>query len=111
MATVRIIDMECSVPRGATDEHEAASAPPRAPEAGRADRPAGEDHRPDTDLDAFMEMLAKVGVERALPFGVDNDEMSALLRAYPGRFIGLARISAFKGMGGVRELERRVREE
>jgi len=127
MATVRIIDMECSVPRGATDENEAASAPPRAPEAGREDRPAGygmanygrifrarragEDHRPDTDLDAFMEMLAKVGVERALPFGVDNDEMSALLRAYPGRFIGLARISAFKGMGGVRELERRVREE
>src|SRR5215471_16453732 len=85
MATVRIIDMECSVPRGATDENEAASAPPRAPEAGREDRPAGygmanygrifrarragEDHRPDTDLDAFM------------------------------------------GMGGVRELERRVREE
>ena len=58
-----------------------------------------------------MEMLGKLGVERALPFGVDNDEIAELLRRYPGRILGLARISAFKGMSGVRELERRVRDE
>ena len=56
-------------------------------------------------------MLGKLGVERALPFGVDNDEMAELLRRYPSRILGLARISAFKGMSGVRELERRVRDE
>jgi predicted TIM-barrel fold metal-dependent hydrolase len=56
-------------------------------------------------------MLGVLGVERALPFGVDNDEMAQLLRRYPGRILGLARISALKGMGGVRELESRIRAE
>jgi predicted TIM-barrel fold metal-dependent hydrolase len=50
-------------------------------------------------------------VVRSVPFGTTNDELSALLRDYPNRFIGLARISGLIGMKGVRELERRVREE
>jgi len=33
------------------------------------------------------------------------------MRDFPGRFIGLARISGLNGMRGVRELERRVREQ
>ena len=121
----RIIDMECSVPHAA-EKPEPTTAEPAAP-PGEPARPAGygmanygrifrarregEDHRPSVDLDAYVEMLAKIGVVRALPFGTTNDEVSELLRRYPDRFIGLARISAFTGMTGVRELERRVREE
>ena len=48
---------------------------------------------------------------RAVPFGVSNDEAAELLRQYPDRFIGLARISGLHGMRGVRELEQRVREQ
>ena len=118
----RIIDMECSVPY-AEDKPESASAAP----AAEPERPAGygmanygrifrarregEDHRPAMDLDAYVEMLARIGVVRALPFGTTNDEVANLLRRYPDRFIGLARISAFTGMAGVRELERRVKDE
>jgi len=126
---VRIIDMECSVPRRAMSEAEPvpSTAESGATRGGDASRPAGYgmanygrifrsrreggDHRPATDLDAYVEMLAKLGVERAVPFGVTNDETSELLRAYPDRFLGLARISSLTGMSGVRELERRVREE
>jgi predicted TIM-barrel fold metal-dependent hydrolase len=56
-------------------------------------------------------MLDQVGVVRAVPFGTSNDEVAELLCDYPDRFIGLARISGLLGMRGVRELERRVREE
>jgi predicted TIM-barrel fold metal-dependent hydrolase len=74
-------------------------------------RREGEDHRPAMELGAYVDMLAALGVERAVPFGVSNDETAELLRSYPDRFLGLARISAFKGMDGVRELERRVRDQ
>jgi predicted TIM-barrel fold metal-dependent hydrolase len=125
---MRVIDMECSVPERARD----AGAPPAggAPAATpgvAAKRPAGYgmanyerifrsrreggDTRPAMDLRTYVELLARVGIVRALPFGTTNDEVAALLREYPDRFIGLARISGLQGMGGVRELERRVREE
>jgi len=123
----RIIDMEVSVPRFDVGDSQAHTEPGRGAPAVDTERPAGygmanyarifkgrqegADHRPASELDTFMEMLGKLGVERALPFGVDNDEIAELLRRYPGRILGLARISAFKGMGGVRELERRVRDE
>jgi predicted TIM-barrel fold metal-dependent hydrolase len=123
----RIIDMEVSVPHFDVGDDQAHTEPGRGAPAVDTGRPAGygmanyarifkarqegADHRPASELDTFMEMLAKVGVERALPFGVDNDEIAALLRRFPGRILGLARISAFKGMAGVRELERRVRDE
>ncbi len=124
---VRIIDMEVSVPHFDLGGGQVADSPPSYAASGDPDRPAGyglanygrifhsrqegEDHRPKVELDAYVEMLAKLGVERALPFGVSNDETAELLRRYPSRFVGLARISAFKGMTGVRELERRVRDE
>src|SRR6266446_3197448 len=121
---LKIIDMECSVPYGA--EHEktaAAAAPPAAagqPGYGMANygrifrsRSEGNDPRPKTDLDAYMKHLAGLGIVRSVPFGVSNEEATALLRRYPGRFLGLARISVntHRGMAGVRELERLVRDE
>jgi len=124
---VRIIDMECSVPRRA--EGEASPAPASTTGAGDAGQPAaygmgnygrifrsrreGADHRPGIGLDTYVDMLAKLGIVRSVPFGVTNEETAALLRRYPDRFLGLARISinAFKGMSGVRELEHLVRDE
>jgi hypothetical protein len=76
-------------------------------------RREGADHRPDMSLDAYVDELAKLGIVRSVPFGVTNEEQTAVLRRYPDRFIGLARISIsqFKGMTGVRELERLVRDD
>jgi hypothetical protein len=115
---VRIIDMECNVPRQA-------DADPATSE-GAAERPAGYgmanyrrifrsrrdgDDSPKMAMDAFVDRLKTLGIERAMPFGVSNDEIAELLRTYPDRFLGLARISCLKGMSGVRELEHRVRQE
>jgi predicted TIM-barrel fold metal-dependent hydrolase len=58
-----------------------------------------------------VDLLERAGIVRAVPFGTTNDEVAELRRDYPGLFIGLARISAYDGMRGVRELERRVREQ
>lgn len=121
---MRVIDMECSVPR----RPPAAAAPTEpAPAAPSAERPAGYgmanyerifrsrreggDPRPDTELDDYLKMLDRLGIVRSVPFGASNDEVAELLRDYPDRFIGLARISGLHGMSGVRELERRVREQ
>jgi predicted TIM-barrel fold metal-dependent hydrolase len=121
---VRIIDMECSVPYGVNAESK-----PEKPEKAAAEgqpgygmanygrifraRREGGDHRPAEDLDAYMKHLATVGIVRSVPFGLPNAETAALMKRFPGRFIGLARISINEhhGMAGVRELERLVREE
>ena len=123
---MRVIDMECNVPRRATDAAAATaepaparSAPPERPAGyGMANyerifrsRAAGRDPRPDTEIEEYLKVLDRVGVVRSVPFGASNDEVAELLRDYPGRFIGLARISGLHPMGGVRELERRVREQ
>jgi uncharacterized protein len=125
---VRIIDMECSIPRGASEMESTAPEPARAAAGGPAQpagygmanygrifrsRREGGDTRPDVDMDDYVKKLARLGIVRSVPFGVSNEETTALLRRYPDRFLGLARISinAFKGMTGVRELERLVREE
>jgi len=124
---MRVIDMECSVPKvaGGGGEAPAASAPTAAP--GAAERPAGYgmanyerifrsrqaggDPRPNTELSAYVKLLERVGIVRAVPFGSSNDEVAELLADYPDRFLGLARISGLHGMRGVRELELRVREQ
>ena len=123
---LKIIDMECSVPYGAEHEKSAAAAAvPAQPAAGQPgygmanygrifrSRSEGNDPRPKTDLDAYVKHLAGLGIVRSVPFGVSNEEATALLRRYPGRFLGLARISVntHRGMAGVRELERLVRDE
>ena len=126
---MRVIDMECSVPKHTAGNGAAPApgAPAAAPSAPAIERPAGYgmanyerifrsrqdsgDTRPATELSAYVEMLARAGIVRAVPFGTGNDEVAELLRDYPDRFIGLARISGLHGMRGVRELERRVREQ
>ena len=121
---VRIIDMECSIPRTEASQPEPGhdQAPTAAQPAGYGmanysrifkSRREGADHRPDMSLDAYVDALGKLGIVRSIPFGITNEEQTAILRRYPDRFIGLARISInqFKGMTGVRELERLVREE
>ena len=119
---VRIIDMECNVPRQAPGEAEPGQATPES----ASERPAGYgmanygrifrsrregDDSPKMAIDAFVDRLSTLGIERAVPFGISNDEIAALLRTYPERFLGLARISCLQGMRGVRELEQRVRQE
>ena len=119
---VRIIDMECNVPRQAPGEAEPGLATP----GSASERPAGYgmanygrifrsrragDDSPKMAMDAFVDRLSTLGIERAVPFGISNDEIAVLLRTYPDRFLGLARISCLQGMSGVRELEHRVRQE
>jgi len=58
-----------------------------------------------------MSSCSSARASRAVRFGTTNDEMADLVRDYPDRFIGLPPISAHDGMRGVRELERRVREQ
>jgi predicted TIM-barrel fold metal-dependent hydrolase len=122
---MRVIDMECSVPRRTPGTAAAPAAP--APAAPAAERPAGYgmanyerifrsrreggDPRPDAEMKDYLQMLDRLGIVRSVPFGASNDEVAELLRDYPDRFIGLARISGLHGMSGVRELERRVREQ
>ena len=127
----RIIDMECSVPYGANAVAKAAEPKSAEPEPAAAGAPAqpgygmanygrifrsrreGADHRPAGDLDAYMKHIATLGIVRSVPFGLPNSETTELMRRFPGRFIGLARISILehKGLSGVRELERLVRDE
>ncbi len=113
--------MECSVPKRAADGE------PRPATPAAAERPAGYgmanyerifrsrqgggDARPTSEVSAYVDLLERVGIVRAVPFGASNDEIAELLRDYPDRFIGLARISGLDVMRGVRELERRVREQ
>ena len=117
---MRVIDMECNVPKA--EEAEAAPADTASGERpagyGMANygrifrsRAEGGDPRPRTDLDAFVKMLDQAGIVRSVPFGTSNDEVAELLRLYPDRFIGLARISGLHPMAGVRELEHRVRDQ
>src|SRR5215475_3480610 len=111
---VRIIDMECSVPYGVNAESKAAK-PEKAggdsaqPGYGMANygrifraRREGADHRPAEDLDAYMKHLATVGIVRSVPFGLPNSETAVLMGRFPGRFLGLARISIneHRGMAG-----------
>ena len=126
---VRIIDMECTVPKsggegegGSTGAYGSGGNAP----AGALEQPKGYGManysrifkgraegktQAQVALDEYVAMLGRVGVERAVPFGTSNAEAAELVRAYPDRFIGLARMSAHDGMRAVRELERLVREE
>lgn len=97
---VRIIDLECSLPRRETDPPESAPAEAAAPDAehtaprsgygianyGRIfrSRAEGDNRGPAMPMDAYMDKLASVGIEQAIPFGASNEETIELLRAYPG---------------------------
>src|SRR5215208_2449757 len=114
---MRIIDMECNIPKrdgGETPDAEDTTSD-RPAGYGMANygrifraRQEGGEARRASELADYVKELERVGVVRAVPFGANNDEVAELLQAYPDRFIGLARISGLHGMRGVRELERRV---
>src|SRR5688500_13820033 len=116
---MRVIDMECNVPKRAAAEAPAPPPPTAArPGHGMANYaricrrpPQAGAPRPSTELAEYVKLLDRVGGVRAVPFGASNDEVAEVLRQYPDRFIGLARISGLIGMRGVRELEQRVREQ
>jgi len=123
--SMRIIDMECSIP--ALEE---AAPPPADPEPdlqpdseeregygmanyGRIFRSRAEDapQAPPLAVSDYVANIAGLGIEKAVPFGISNDQQADLIRDFPGQFLGLARISAWRGMAGVRELETRIREQ
>ncbi|MCZ6876393.1 MAG: amidohydrolase family protein [bacterium] len=130
---VRIIDLECSLPRRANDPSgsggaEAAdlNADATAPRSAVQQRPGygmanygrifrsrvdGDNRAAAMPMDDYVKKLAGLGIEKAIPFGASNEETTELLRTYPGRFLGLARLSPMRGMAGVRDLERLIREE
>ena len=74
---VRIIDMECNMPRQARGEAEPAPGHAGAPRSGQRgygmanygrifrSRSEGDDPRPDAELDAFVELLAALGASSA----------------------------------------------
>src|SRR4029450_854792 len=101
---VRIIDMECSIPKTEVSQPEPGhdQEPTAAQPAGYGmgnyhrifrSRREGADHRPDMGLDAYVAKLGKLGIVRSVPFGITNDEETALLRRYAERFIQLAHIT------------------
>jgi predicted TIM-barrel fold metal-dependent hydrolase len=60
--------------------------------------------------DEFVALMDRAGVERGVFRAASNEETVRIVRAYPDRFIGLAYLSPYDGMRGVRELERLVKE-
>src|SRR5439155_615615 len=89
---MRVIDMECSVPKLATGDDDTPAASATSPGASAAQRPAGYgmanyegifrsrrdggDTRPDTKLSAWVDLLERAGIVRALPFGASNDQVA-----------------------------------
>lgn len=81
-------------------------APPKDPAAiaAAAAKPKG------MSIEAFLAEMDAAGVEMGVLTRVPNQLLAELLAKYPKRFLGLASISPFDGMRGVREFERLVRE-
>ncbi len=68
-------------------------------------------------VEAFVEQLNKMGVEKAVIFNLDeetpsgiaglpNDYYAEIVRQFPNKFIGFAGIDPLKGMDAVREIRR-----
>jgi predicted TIM-barrel fold metal-dependent hydrolase len=117
---MKVIDMECSLPKRTAAGPPSATAETSGRPAGYGmanygrifrSREGGGDARPVSELEAFVETLDRAGIVRAVPFGASNDEVAEVLARHPDRFIGLARVSGLDVMRGVRELEHRVREQ
>ena len=58
----------------------------------------------------FVKMMEEAGVQTGVVGRVPNEVLGEIIRAHPGRFIGMASISPFDGMRGVRAFEHAVRE-
>lgn len=59
----------------------------------------------------FVAKMDRAGIEKGVLLDSPNATMVEAVRAFPGRFIGLALLSPYDGMRAVRELERLVRED
>jgi predicted TIM-barrel fold metal-dependent hydrolase len=124
---MKVIDLELMVPGHTHEGNEQRMGPvspnrlPPAPGHGfanyanifrtkpaRADAPRAHAQTALHDLVAAMD---RAGVERGLFRAESNAATAEIVRQYPDRFIGMAYISPFDGMAGVRELERLVKEE
>ena len=100
---VRIIDMECNVPRQATSEAVPASTGDTSVDSGaqtadrESERPAGygmanygrifRSRREGSDssmmeMDAYVDMLGKLGVERAIPIGISNENIADIINRH-----------------------------
>lgn len=62
------------------------------------------------ELTEIVQEMDQAGVERAVPLSIDNADIANAIDAFPQHFLGLAYISPFDGMRGVRELEFLIRE-
>lgn len=76
----------------------------------KPEKPAGKPKKPGLSMDDFVAELDREGVEVSVLGRLDNYQLADILRTYPKRFFGLASISPFDGMRGVREFEKLVRE-
>ncbi len=113
------IDIVCNlftpeeVARGQTGLDEAFKAQVRMPE----------DMRGGVTIDRYLGKMDRAGIERSLliavragdinvrgSFEIPYERVNEICRRHPARFSGLAGIDPFRGMQGLRDLERAVRE-
>lgn len=125
---MKVIDLECMLPAaedGTPRSHEgneqrigpvSPNRLPPAPGYGFANyatifRSKDGSAVPRMSIADFVALMGRAGVERGLFRGATNAGTVEVVRAFPDRFIGMAYVSPFDGMRGVRELERLVKEE
>jgi predicted TIM-barrel fold metal-dependent hydrolase len=78
---------------------------------GRAPQPEGAPRvTTGMSLDEFVARMDDAGVVTGVVGRVANEELGRIVKRYPGRFLGLASISPFDGMRGVRAFEHAVRD-
>lgn len=127
----KVFDFECDLPRdenGRSRKFETSTLYPGYGDPERMEPPSGYGFanydnifrrgNPDAgskkaagmSMDAFVSQLDEAGVETGVVGRVRNEELARIVKAYPGRFRGMASISPFDGMRGVREFERCIRE-
>ncbi len=119
---MKVIDLELMVPGHTHEGNEQRIGPvspnrlPPAPGHGFANyanifRTKDETPKVQMSLPDLVAAMDKAGVTRGLFRAESNAATAAIVRHDPDRFIGMAYISPFDGMPGVRELERLVRDE
>lgn len=126
---MRVIDLECELPRalGSSDDSHILVSRPKLGR-GESDDAQGlanygrifasrehllsgvDSEAKHKSLPEILLEMDKAGIEKAVPLSTDNGDIADALHAYPGRFLGMAYVSPFDGMRGVRELEFLVRE-
>ena len=128
----KVIDLECDLPPDETGKPRKFGTEALAPGFGDPERldplpgygfenyerifphrkapPEGALRPKGMSLADFVKSMDEAGIETGVVGRVANRELATIVRTYPGRFIGLASISPFDGMRGVREFEHVVRD-